>query len=356
MLVGLAVAAVVALAVVVLAGGPAEEEIPERSGATGEPEREPPRLFAADSIWNDPLPDDVEIDPASRRIVRDLVVEIRRERQEGIGPWIATRDGSTPLYVVPRDQPRVRVALDAAGVVGAPALARAFASVPIPADAKPARGTDAHLTVWQPSTDSMWEFWQAARHGDRWRARWGGAMRDVSSSPGYYGPRAWPNATSNWGATASSLPLIGGVMLVSELRSGRIDHALALNIPFPRRGVFAWPAQRTDGTGPPDALPEGAHLRLDPSLDLDHFGLPRFTRMIAEAAQRYGMVVRDQTHHATSLFIEDWTAHGGQSPFIGPDGLYGGLTPSELLSRFPWERLQLVRMRLCSNGQACPAP
>jgi len=355
-LVGLAVAAVVLLAVVGLLGGPAEEEIPQRPTATGAPERELPSLFAADSFWNDRLPDEIEVDPASERIVRDLVIAIRRERQEGIGPWIATTTGSTPLYVVPRDQARVRVRLDAIGVVGGRALRRAFASVPVPANAKPARGTDAHLTVWQPATDTMWEFWQAVKRRDGWHASWGGAMRAVSASPGYYGPRAWPNATTNWGATASSLPLIGGVMLLSEVRAGRIDHALALNIPFPRKDVFAWPAQRTDGTGPPDALPEGARLRLDPELDLDQFGLSPLTRMIAEAAQRYGMVVRDQTHHATSLFIEDWSAHGGPNPELGADGIYGGLTPSEMLSQFPWERLQLMKMRLCRNGHACRRP
>ena len=54
-------------------------------------------------------------------------------------------------------------------------------------------------------------------------------------------------------------------MLLDELKAGRIDHALAINLPAPRAGVFAWPAQRTDGTGPPTALPEGARLRLDPA-------------------------------------------------------------------------------------------
>lgn len=357
-LIGLTLAAVVLLVVVGLGGGPAEDELPPLTGAATaekEPKREQPRLFAADSVWNEPLAADAEVDPASKSIVSGLVSEIDREKRLDIGPWITSTLASTPLYVVPRDQPRVRVTVDDTGVMGASALQRAFAAVPIPPDAKPARGTDAHLTVWQPSTDSLWEFWKAHRAGDGWHAAWGGAMRDVAASPGYYGPSAWPGATTNWGATASSLPVIAGVMLLSELRAGRVDHALAVNIPYPRRDEFAWPAQRTDGDGPPDALPEGARLRLDPRLDLDAYGLPRFTRIVAEAAQRYGMVVRDQTHHATSLFIEDWTQHGG-SPLTGPDGLYEGSTPLELLSLFPWERLQLLKMHLCRNGEPCSAP
>jgi hypothetical protein len=358
-LVGLAAAAVVLLVIVGLTGGPAEEELPPvKEAATGDdrPERQLPRLFAADSFWNERLSADAELDPASGAAVADLAAEIEREKRLGIGPWIASALASTPLYVVPKDQPRVRVTVDDTGVVGAERLQRAFAAVPIPPRAKPADGTDAHLTVWQPSTDSMWEFWKAEERPDGWHAAWGGAMRNVAENPGYYGPDAWPGAASNWGATASSLPLIGGVMLLSELRAGRVDHALAMNIPFPRRDQFAWPAQRTDGDGPPGALPEGARLRLDPALDLDQFGLPPFTRIVAEAAQRYGLVVRDQTHHATSLFIEDWSPHHDSSPLLGPEGIYGGSTPLELLSLFPWERLQLLKMHLCDNGESCPAP
>ncbi|HYJ00239.1 MAG TPA: hypothetical protein VEX36_11280 [Thermoleophilaceae bacterium] len=358
-LIGLAVAAVLLLPIVGLGGGPAEEELPAvEATATGDgrADRRGPRLFAPDSVWNEPLAADAKLDRASRSIVADLAAEIEREKRLGIGPWVGTVLASTPLYVVPKDQPRVRVTVDDTGVVGAARLQRAFAAVPIPPGAKPAQGTDAHLTIYQPSTDSMWEFWKAHRRPDGWHAGWGGAMSNVADSPGYYGPHAWPGAGANWGATASSLPLIGGVMLLSELRAGRVDHALAMNIPFPRRDEYAWPAQRTDGDGPPDALPEGARLRLDPTLDLDQFGLPRFTRIVAEAAQRYGMIVRDQTHHATSLFIEDWTPHHRESPLLGPDGIYGGSTPLELLSLFPWERLQLLKMHLCRNGERCPAP
>ena len=357
MLIGLALVAVVLLPVIGLGGGPAEKELPTVT-ATGDDRPEPagPRLFAPDSVWNEPLAADAEIDPASRSAVADLAAEIEREKRLGIGPWVGTVLASTPLYVVPKDQPRVRVTVDDTGVPGARRLQRAFAAVPIPPNAKPARGTDAHLTIWQPSTDSMWEFWKAHELADGWHAGWGGAMRNVADNPGYYGPNAWPGAAANWGATASSLPLIGGVMRLSELRAGRVDHALAMNIPFARRDVYAWPAQRTDGDGPPDGLPEGARLRLDPTLDLDQFGLPRFTRIVAEAAQRYGMIVRDQTHHATSLFIEDWTPHHEKSPLLGPNGIYGGSTPLDLLSLFPWERLQLMKMQLCRNGERCPAP
>jgi hypothetical protein len=125
---------------------------------------------------------------------------------------------------------------------------------------------------------------------------------------------------------------------------------LAINLPAPRTGTFAWPAQRTDGTGPPTALPEGARLRLDQKLDVRRLGLPRLTRMIAEAAQRHGLVVRDQTHHGTTLLAEDPTRLNSN-----PYSRYTrGRTPAELLAHFPWDRLQVLRMRLCTKAPCRP--
>jgi hypothetical protein len=305
------------------------------------------RLFAATSFWNRPLKDGAAIDPASASLVAAFAAEIDRERQSGIGPWIATAQGSTPLYRVARSQRRVHVALDTAG---APALQRAFKAVPIPDGAKPAGGPDRHLTVWQPSTDTLWEFFAARREGGAWHARWGGAIRRVSKSRGYYSTAAWPGATPFWGASASSLPVVGGTILLDDLRRGRIDHALAINLPAGRADTFAWPAQRTDGTGPPSVLPEGARLRLDPKLDLSRLRLPRLTRMIAEAVQRHGIVVRDQTHHGTTLLAEDPTRLGSNRY----SRYFAGKTPAELLARFPWDRLQVLRMRLCTRAPCRP--
>jgi hypothetical protein len=77
------------------------------------------------------------------------------------------------------------VTLDTSGG-GARLLAQVLRQgVPIPAAAKPAEGTDQHMVVWQPSTNTMWEFWHAQDVNGAWHARWGGRMTDVSSSPGF---------------------------------------------------------------------------------------------------------------------------------------------------------------------------
>jgi len=305
-------------------------------------------LFSSTSFWNRRLAPDEALDPNSASLVEALSAEAQRERAAKIGPWIGSGSGSTPVYRVPADQPRVRVHLTKLTSPGARALRRAFRSVPIPDDAKPAPGQDGHLTVWQPSTDRLWEFFHARREGGEWHADWGGAIRRVSRSAGYYTARAWPGATPAWGATASSLPIIGGTVLLDELRRGTIKHALAINLPAPRSGVFSWPAQRTDGTGPRSALPEGARLRLDPTVNVDDLSLTKLGRMIARAAQRYGMVVRDQTGHGISLWVE--VASDSQRASHAYTRLLGAKSPGDILATFPWDRLQVLKMHLCTTA------
>lgn len=332
--------------------GPAETD--STRAITGSRAPPPIPLFSAQSVWNRELGAGTAIDPASTALVTALVAEIRGEESRGIGPWIATTKSSTPLYRVAAGLARVRVTLDApATIPGARALQSALAAVPIPAGARPAPGTDAHLTVWQPSSDTLWELFHARLGSNGWHALWGGVMRDVSRSPGYYTPAAWPGATDNWGSTATSLPVIGGTILREDLRAGVIDHALAISLPAPRAGVFAWPAQRSDGTGGPQTIPEGGRLRLDPRLDIAALHLPALTAMIALAAQRYGIIVRDQTHIGTTFYGED-PGPAATIDYGGAGGYYGGRTPLQLLARFPWSALEVIDMHLCTSAPCQP--
>jgi hypothetical protein len=302
--------------------------------------RRPP-LFAASSVWRQRLADDAELDPASDTLVKTL-----RDTVAQTQAWIGWR-GTTPLYVVPASQPTVPVMLDNPTLWWRAPLQQAFTAVPIPANAIPAEGNDGHLTVWQPSTNKLWELFRARRLDDGWHAAWGGAMKNTSASPGYYNAESWPGLSDDhWGATATSLPVIAGTMLIDELNAGTIPHALALNIPWAKPNVYSWPAQRTDGRSTdPNAIPEGAHFRLDPQLDISKLNLPPVVRMMATAAQRYGIIVRDQTGSAVGFFAEN-TTQFGLNPYTATDGMYGGTPANVLLRSFPWESLKLVKMDL----------
>ena len=304
---------------------------------------QPFRFFSPKSFWNTPVAANATLDPQSGPIVQSFDDEIATDLASHEGPGISTTSYSVPIYTVPRRQPAVRVQL--VSQRPAPALQAAWRHVPLPPRAQPSAGSDHTLVVWQPSTDRLWEFWRLRRSASGWQASWGGAMRKVSSNPGVYGPSAWPNAKPWWGSSASSLSIAGGLITLRDLQQGMINHALAIAIPHVRAGVYSLPARRTDGKSTnPVALPEGAHLRLDPNFDLSSISMPPITRMIAEAAQHYGIFVRDGAGVA-HFFAQDPVTLGSD-PYTGPEGYFEGKYPGQLLASFPWSHLQLLQMNL----------
>jgi hypothetical protein len=290
------------------------------------------RPFAANSFWNTPLACNAPVDRHSGAYVADLQRQLRQWL-----PWINTTSYSSPVYTVPVDQPVVPVTVDRLSSDGQQTLAlrEAFSRVPIPVGAQSALGTDQVMVIWQPAWDTLWEFWGAIHEGDGWHARWGGRITHVSTNPGYYTDHPL------WGASASGLPILGGLIRISELRAGHIDHVLSLQIPQPRAGIFVWPARRTDGIlDSPNAIAEGTRLRLDPALDINSLHLPLMAKMIAVAAQRYGMLVTDKAG-AVTFSAEDPTPTG-LDPYSGPGGFFGGQWPSKVLARFPWSSLRVL--------------
>jgi hypothetical protein len=286
------------------------------------------QLFAPGSFWNTPLSSQAPIAPDSESLVADLQAQVTRE-----GAWINTYQYSVPVYTVPASQPTVKVQLDS----GYTPLQTDFAAVPLPSDARPAPGADAHLSVFQPSTDTLWDFWKLTRAADGWHARWGGKMRNVSRDAGYF-----PDPV---GATGSGLPLLGGLIRIDELRTGVIDHALALGIPEVKAEEYVWPAQRTDGASTnPQAIPEGTRFRLDTKLDVNALGLPPVARLMALAAQRYGIVVRDVAG-AVTFYSED-PGPSGRNPY---PALYRNLSADQLLADFPWSSLRVVSISAASG-------
>jgi hypothetical protein len=287
------------------------------------------RLFGPTSFWNRALAADEPLDPRSLQLTTALLTEVRAEMPTRKGPWINSNAWSVPVYTVGSGVPNVYVKLD----VGVVQLQRDFAAVPIPAGVHSSAGTDRHLVIYQPSTDTMWEFYRFQKLADGWHARWGGKMTNLSSHPGYF-----PNS---FGASATSLPLLGGLTTIAELKAGKIDHALAMAVPNTDAAQVTWPAQRGDGrVRGATAIPEGTHFRIDPSVDLSKLKMTPVGLAMARAVQRYGMVIRDSADCVT-FFAEDPTT-GSSNPY---PQLFGGLYPDQVLKNFPWDRLQVVAPR-----------
>ncbi|KQQ42956.1 hypothetical protein [Nocardioides sp. Leaf307] len=247
-------------------------------------------------------------------------------------------------YTVSPGLPRVDVIWDNCqgksylpGQLYDPARGAHFKSVPIPDNAVPAKGTDAELTIYDPATDQLWEFWKAARKADGWHACWGGRIDKVSTSPGYF--------RDGMGVTAAGLSAAAGSIRIAEAKARRIDHAMSLNvINAAHWSQWSYPAQRSDGAEPlgkAGVVREGQRLRLDPRLDLSRLSLHPLTRAIAEAAQKYGFIVNDKGG-AVALIPE---SGAGTAAVTGRDpwnDILAGTPGYAVLKNFPWRHLQAL--------------
>jgi hypothetical protein len=296
--------------------------------------------FARGGPWNTPLPANVPLAPNSAAIVANIALD----QVNNFGSWgLNTDTYSTPIFYVPRNTPVQRWTFsDCLNMPQlAPVIAKSLAAVPTPANLIASQGTDESTTIYQPSTDTYWDFWRAEKDASgHWSACWGGKIEHYSHNPGIF--------TNPLGATATGLPLGAFTIRISELRRGHIDHAINLVVPRTQANCFSWPASRDDGNTAGADLPcEGQRFRLNPSFDVSTlYGTA--TQIIARAMQKYGLILTDKGG-AVVTYAEDprpyEATHGGVNPYpalMDPDNL---LPPGDwpyVLTQIPVTELQAL--------------
>jgi hypothetical protein len=263
----------------------------------------PPPLYGESSPLNQPIPDNPMLDPDSPAMVQQLVVEAQNKG------WPVSSNAWTPaVFFADASTPRHDVR-DIDGAV--------FENVPIPSNMFVPTDGDSEIAVIDRSTGCEYDLARRARAAN---ASWAHANPDGSWSSDYVNaiPFSWGGIYSNGtSVTASGFANAAGVILASELESGRINHALAFTMYATKAGGPVWPATVSDGwSTAPGAIPEGARVQLDPALDLDSLGLTQWQKAIAQALQRYGMFLMD-TGGAFALRVQ----HAGSVDFSYPWGL-----------------------------------
>lgn len=296
------------------------------------------KVFAPTSFWYTPLPVNAPLHPNSANFVKDF---LRQKNTYYNTVNINTRDYTSPVFIAEASTPKTRVTQWDCQKKGYSdkGLAEQWAAVPIPAYAMPSKGTDAEMTIYQPSTDTLWEFWQTRKIDGAWQACWGGRMTSVSKNDGIF-----PN---HYGTTATSLPFIGGQITPEELKRGEIRHAIGISLVETEHfNVLSYPASRSDGWNPnklPHRIPEGLRLRLDPKVNVDALPMSKAGKTIAKAAQIYGFVVWDKAG-AISIRAQNaytYIAQGQPDPY---PALFGNKPNYAVLDGFPWEKLQFMPM------------
>jgi len=293
-------------------------------------------IFNPNSFWYTPIPLNAPLHENSAAFVADFL----RQKSSYYGNvTINTTSYASPVYYADANAPTVQVTQWDCQHKGYSdkSLAQQWAAVPIPAYAEAAKGTDAEMTVYQASTDTLWEFWQARKVDGEWQACWGGRMQDVSKNKGVF--------AGGYGTTATSLPFIGGQITAEELQRGEIKHAIGIAlVDVEKFNVVSWPATRSDGWNPqnaPNRIPEGLRFRLDPSINVDALKMHAIGKIIAKAAQKYGFVVWDKAG-SISLRAQNplsYTTQGQANPY---NDLFKGTPTYAILDGFPWDRLQFL--------------
>jgi len=298
--------------------------------------------FAASGPWNTRLPRTVPLAPNSAAIVQNL----KLDHDNYFGWNLNTDEYSTPIYRVGLYTPRKRWTFsDCLNLPElAPVIADSLASVPTPDGMIVSKGTDESVTIYQPSTDTYWDFWRAEQDAQgNWSACWGGKIEHYSRNPGIF--------RNPLGATATGLPLGAFTIRIDELRRGHIDHALNIATVHTRANCDSWPASRNDGnTEGADYPCEGQRFRLDPAFDVNTLLSPA-ARTIARAMQEYGLIVTDKAG-ALVTYAEDprleMARNGGTDPYIqliDPDNLVpDGSEKFAVLYQIPVDRLQALPM------------
>jgi hypothetical protein len=308
-------AIVLSIAVVVLGcGGPQPVDPPEQAiSATGVSFFSEPG-----NPWTTPVPPDAPADPRSAELIASLARAPR--------PAVSVERYGVPVYVAEADAPRFTIRPTAEFAPPGYELR----NVPIPAHALPDSEEHGHMVVLDAGSDCVYEFYRPRRLADGWTAEW------ANATPGN-GDGIYPDGRST---RASGFSSGAGLIWPDELRAGHIPHALVFAYPFTSIGGAVDPATNSDGrTDGPSALPIGARLVLDPSVDVDRLGLDPAQRTIAKALQEYGMILSDTSGGFTLYAVHPQSFPGNPYTSIWGDAIWPDL------SGIPFDRMKVLPLK-----------
>jgi hypothetical protein len=263
------------------------------------------------------------LDPMSRTFAADIVSDYETD-------YGSVGVNRMPFYTVPANQPNVPISV----LPGCrDFLVSTGTNIPIPPYAQLAGGSTGNpLLVFQPSTHTDWELWRAIRNADgSYSACWGGKL-DTATADGVF--------PDGYGLAATGISYLALIITEGDVASGRIDHAIALQIP--RCNHYVYPADRGDCNIDPGQPGEGQWFRLPSDLQMPA-GLTPFAQMVFTALQRYGAVVSDFSNAVMTVAEQssDWAVqgHAGVDPITRS---WAGEPEYKVIANLPWEDLQAV--------------
>ena len=270
-----------------------------------------PRPFKAGSYWNTPL-GHAPRDPHSGKWIGDA------QTHSGPGLNLVVGDWGMPVYRSKASDPLVRISSGGHTI-----------RVHIPSGAHPMKGGDAALAVIDKSTNQVVGLFGARHSGSSWSVS--GMSRYGFQSNGIAGGLRG-GSKSNFGHRG--LPASVHAVTKAEVKRGRIRHRLeiywhetASRTPQGRSAYFPMTGGESGKSG---VVPEGAVIRIKPSVNLKSLHLSRAAYVVARALQRYGAVVGDNSGQGNSMKLQG-------------NANWSGLLNKNSLRKIPWSDYVFVK-------------
>jgi hypothetical protein len=161
-----------------------------------------------------------------------------------------------------------------------------------------ASGGDMHVIVLDTGTCTLYETWDSTYANPGWTCG-SGAKFDLTSDA--LRPDGWTSAD------AAGLPILPGLVRLSEVEAGAIHHAMRFTVASSQEG-YIHPATHAAGSHDATLPPMGLRVRLKAGVDLSTFSGP--ARVILTAMKEYGMIVADNG--------SNWYVSGESNDAWGP--------------------------------------
>lgn len=269
------------------------------------------RPFKASGYWNTKL-GRAPVDSHSAAWINDAEAHSGNHLSLVLGDW------GMPVYRSKASDPLVRITSGGHTV-----------RFHVPLHARPMIGEDAALTIIDRSTNQVVGLFGAHVSGGKWGVS--GLSRYRYSSNGIAGGLPG-GGKANFGHRG--IPASVPVVTKAEIRRGRIRHRLevywhqtASRTPGGKSAYFPMTGSESGKTG---VVPEGAVIRIKPSVNLDGLHLSRAARVIARALQRYGAVVGDNAGSGNSVELQANTS-------------WSGVLNKDSLKSIPWRDYVFVK-------------
>lgn len=234
-------------------------------------------IFPPDNPWNTRIDDTTKFPVHPQWATFQTTMNLTTHLHPDWGDWSTDHYG-IPWQTVPESQALVSETFQYADQSDP-------GPYPIPADARveggAGSGADMHVLVVEEGKCLLYETWDSTASGSGWSCG-SGAKFDLTSDT--LRPDGWTSAD------AAGLPIFPGLVKVSEVTAGAVNHAIRFTMNKSQQG-YIHPATHAAGDSNTSEPPMGLRLRLKASFDTSSFTGP--TLVILTALKEYGLILAD---------------------------------------------------------------